>query len=336
VTELQRLLDAHARVGAGVSVLATLVGVEGSAYRGLGARLLILPDGSLAGAISGGCLERDLVAHAERVRDSGAAVVVTYELRAGEDAPWGLNLGCHARLEVLLEAVNAGAAPDPLRLAREAEVRREEALLGIACADGPSRLGSWLVLTAGGRLAGPLSRELRPPHDAATLLRERRTARVAGVLYQFLAPPIRVVACGDGPDVEPVLRLAETVGWTAEQVRKHDALPGGLDERTAILVMTHTYTRDRELLAAALDSRARYVGVLGPRARTAQLLDDLRARGAGAPPERLAALHAPVGLDIGADGGPEVALAALAEIRAAFAGRGGGPLRERTGPIHER
>jgi xanthine/CO dehydrogenase XdhC/CoxF family maturation factor len=335
MTELQRLLDAHAGVEAGVSVLATLTGVEGSAYRGIGARLLVLPDGRTVGAISGGCLERDLVAHAERVRAGSAPDAVTYDLRQGDESVWGLNMGCNARLEVLLEPVPARTPPAALAAAAEAEARREPAILGIACERGPAALGSWLILTASGTLAGPLSRELRPPHDAAALFRDERTGRVAGVLFQFLAPPILVLACGDGPDVAPLLALAGGIGWQARQVRKDEAL-GPLDARTAVVLMSHHYPRDLALLGECLRSSARYIGLLGPQERTARLLRDVQAQGAAPSPEQLARLNAPVGLDIGADTPAEVALAIAAEIRAVFAGRPGGPLRERAGPIHDR
>jgi xanthine/CO dehydrogenase XdhC/CoxF family maturation factor len=335
MTELERLLDAHAGATSGVSVLATLTGVDGSSYRGVGARMLVLPDNRTVGAISGGCLERDLVAHAEQVRSRTRPDVVAYDLRRDDEAIWGLNMGCNARLEVLLEPAPALTRPAALAAAADAQARREPAILGLACGPGDPALGSWLILTASGTLAGPLSRELRPPHDAAALLREERTARVAGVLLQYLAPPIQVVACGDGPDIEPLVRLAGELGWAARRVGKDEPL-GALDARTAVVLMSHNYPRDLALLGESLASPAAYIGLLGPTARTARLVEELRARGTAAAPGQLERLHGPVGLDIGADTPAEVALAITAEIRAAFAGRRGGRLRERSGPIHDR
>lgn len=335
MTELERLLGAHAAVTAGTSVLATLTGVDGSAYRGIGARLLVLPDNRAIGAISGGCLEKDILAHAERIRAGGRADVVAYDLRRDDEAVWGLNMGCNARLEVLLEPVPARARPEALAAAEGAQRRREPAVLGVACQAGGYELGSWLLLTAAGTLTGPLSRQLRPPHDAAALLREERTARVAGVLLQYLAPPLQVLACGDGPDVEPLLRLAGELGWQARQVRKDEPV-GPLDARTAAVLLSHNYPRDLALLGELLPSSAAYIGLLGPSARAARLLDELRSHGTAVTPAQLSRLHAPVGLDIGADTPDEIALAILAEVRAAFSGRSGGRLRERGSPIHDR
>jgi xanthine/CO dehydrogenase XdhC/CoxF family maturation factor len=77
------------------------------------------------------------------------------------------------------------------------------------------------------------------------------------------------------------------------------------------------------------------VGVLGPRQRTENLLDELSKRGVRPSPAELRRLHGPVGIDIGSETPEEIALAALAEIRAVLSGRGGGFLRDRDAPLHE-
>jgi xanthine/CO dehydrogenase XdhC/CoxF family maturation factor len=136
------------------------------------------------------------------------------------------------------------------------------------------------------------------------------------------------------------MRLAEQLGWHATQVRG-DAQHTGLDAapapdaRTAAVVMEHNYERDLALLRELLPSSAGYVGILGPRRRTEQLLADLRARDVFPTDAQVARLHGPVGLDIGAESAEEVALAIAAEVQAVFAGREGGQLRRRKGAIHE-
>jgi xanthine/CO dehydrogenase XdhC/CoxF family maturation factor len=107
-----------------------------------------------------------------------------------------------------------------------------------------------------------------------------------------------------------------------------------VDRTTAALVMTHHYLHDRALLGWLLPSPAWYVGVLGPKQRTEDLLADLGSEGVvPSEPER-ARLYGPAGLDIGAEGPEEIALALLGEIRAVQADRRGGLLRDRKGPIH--
>ena len=98
--------------------------------------------------------------------------------------------------------------------------------------------------------------------------------------------------------------------------------------------MTHHYPEDHALLRLLLSSPARYVGLLGPRARTDRILTDWAAAGQPFTAEQLCRLHAPVGLDLGGDGSEAVALAVVAEILATLNCRPGGPLRDRTGPIH--
>jgi xanthine/CO dehydrogenase XdhC/CoxF family maturation factor len=82
--------------------------VAGSAYRGPGARMVVLANDTTVGAISGGCLEKDVVAHAAKVRAGGTALAVSYDLTGDDDAPWSLNMGCNAKLDVLLEPCPAG------------------------------------------------------------------------------------------------------------------------------------------------------------------------------------------------------------------------------------
>jgi xanthine/CO dehydrogenase XdhC/CoxF family maturation factor len=104
---------------------------------------------------------------------------------------------------------------------------------------------------------------------------------------------------------------------------------------TIAIVMTHHYLHDKVLLRWLLTTPARYVGVLGPRQRTLDLLSELRDDGFEPSEESLARLHAPAGLDIGSDGAHEIALSLVAEVRAVLAGRRGGLLRDRKGPIHD-
>jgi xanthine/CO dehydrogenase XdhC/CoxF family maturation factor len=102
-----------------------------------------------------------------------------------------------------------------------------------------------------------------------------------------------------------------------------------------VVVMTHHYVHDLPLLGALLGRPLAYVGLLGPRRRAARILADLAATAPAAAAELGRRLHAPVGLDLGADGPEQVALAIVAEMQAVLGGRDGRPLREREGPIHD-
>src|SRR5437763_17190804 len=97
MNELQAVVDAfeQARAGGMRAAMATVVNVEGSAYRRPGARMLIIESGQTAGAISGGCLERDVTEHARQIIASGNACLVEYDTRGSEDILWGLGAGCN-------------------------------------------------------------------------------------------------------------------------------------------------------------------------------------------------------------------------------------------------
>src|SRR5947199_6467236 len=111
MNELQSIVNAYAqaRVRGLRTALATVVHVEGSAYRRPGARMLITESGQTVGSISGGCLERDAVERAAQVMKSGQPRLVEYDTRGEEDIVWGLGLGCNGLVQVLLESLHEGS-----------------------------------------------------------------------------------------------------------------------------------------------------------------------------------------------------------------------------------
>jgi xanthine/CO dehydrogenase XdhC/CoxF family maturation factor len=168
--------------------------------------------------------------------------------------------------------------------------------------------------------------------------------------------PVRLALFGAGPDAIPLARIAHEIGWDVA-VFDHRAayavaarFPGAevrhvevaravevaaVDARTHAVVMTHHYLHDRALLAALLATPAPYVAVLGPKQRTQDLLGEIAGEGRELGDEERARVFGPAGLDVGADAPEEIALAICAEVQAFAAGRSGGSLRERKGPIHE-
>jgi xanthine/CO dehydrogenase XdhC/CoxF family maturation factor len=312
--------------------------------------MVVLPDGSSVGAISGGCLEKDVLAHAERVRSQGVAMAVAYDLTSDDDMPWGLNMGCAAKIDVLLEPAPTGEAPQHLAFVLGELAKREPAVVATvfkAPAGGPAP-GARLYLSGDGRSSGPLAGAAGEvagwlSGEARRVMRERRSEAVTrrtalgemDALVEYVPLPVQLVLCGAGADVEPLCRLGRELGWQVRIVGKDEPLEG-LDERSAVVIMTHNYGRDLALLEALLASSAGYIGVLGPKGRTERLLQDLKSNGREPEPDQARRLFAPVGLDLGAETPEEIALAVAAEVRAVFAGRRGGMLRERKGPIHDR
>jgi xanthine dehydrogenase accessory factor len=173
------------------------------------------------------------------------------------------------------------------------------------------------------------------------------------VLIEAIAPPVPLIIFGAGDDAIPLANLAKLIGWhvtvidarpafptsqrfpMADSVRcltaeELDSSPGVVfPPETIVMIMTHRFTKDRELLRFLLPRPLKYLGILGPKSRTGNLLMDLACHH---PP---AYLHGPAGLDIGAETPEEIAVSILSEMQAVLSRRDGGPLQERDGPIQD-
>jgi xanthine dehydrogenase accessory factor len=334
----------------GPTALATVVRAEGSAYRREGAKLLVPADELAAspGMISGGCLEEDVREQARRALAEGRPRLLTYDMRAGDDGLWGLNLGCNGLVELLLEPVDGEFWR---AVAREWQAGRPVAAVAVV-SDGPLLGRRWLLLTDGSfggqgpgdsapgdsALADPALAAARAALEAG---RSRRVEQDGLALFieVILPPPVLWVA-GAGPDVPPLVEAAARAGWRVRVVDRRKwyldparfPLADGLfayepDELAAqvgaggyALVMHHRFEFDREYLQALLRTPVRYLGVLGPRRRTEQLLE-------GGPFP--ACVRSPVGLDLGGEGPAAVALSIVAELQAVRHGRSGAPLSVR-------
>ena len=337
MSELDAILSAAAdcRARGEAFALATVVSVRGSSYRRPGARLLVPEHAPPVGLISGGCLEGEAARLAREALALDAPVLVTVDHSAEGDELWGIGLGCRGIVDLLAEPPELAAETlDALTAAREGVATY--LLTGL---DGERRRLSALEADALGERAA-----MAVAHGRPTLLGD-------AVLDPIL-PPLHLVVCGAGPDAVPLAAAGLRVGWRVSVVDPrrtllraerfpdatlHDVEPDaaadvvGAGEWTAAVVMSHDYLRDAAFLRGFLGRGVPYLGVLGPRDRTERLLGELETAPSDAD---LAALHAPAGLDVGADGAEEVATAIIGEILAVLRGRSGASLRERHGPIH--
>ncbi|MGD0075899.1 MAG: XdhC family protein [Candidatus Binataceae bacterium] len=178
------------------------------------------------------------------------------------------------------------------------------------------------------------------------------------VFVDALVPPMRLLIVGGGHDAIPLVKLAHEVGMIVTVIdgrakfATHERFPQAdevicaqpeevlqkvsIEGETAVVLMTHNYQKDRTVLGQILTApfELAYIGALGPRVRTQQILDELRGQGLKLQPEKLAAIRTPVGLDIGAETPEEIALAIVAELYMVKNRRSGIPLRDKKGAIH--
>jgi xanthine dehydrogenase accessory factor len=357
VSELSDVLDTIAGLDERGErfALATIVAVRGSTYRRPGARLVVPERGESVGNISGGCLEGDVERIGREVIASGVPLLELFDLSADDDAVWGYGLGCNGAMELFIEPGD-GAGEFARQLRAMMGEGRPACLATVL--EGTAA-GTRLLVTAGQADGdGPLA-------DAAHRALAAGTSSVetvgladgeARVFLEVLKPPLSLLICGAGHDAIPLVRQAADLGWRVTVVDPRSAFltayrfPGAtelleadgdelagrtiIDSDTYAVVMTHNYLRDLGYLRALLATEAGYIGMLGPRRRTGQILGELAEQGITITPADQARLHAPAGLDLGAEGPDEIATSIVAEVLAVARGRGGGPLRERRGSIH--
>jgi xanthine dehydrogenase accessory factor len=362
MNELQAILDAWriARDEKNDIVLATVVHVTGSAYRRPGARMLIRSDGTRVGSISGGCLEGDVSQKAWWLTENGKPALRVYDTMSEEDIVWEFGLGCNGIIQVLLERLGSGDALAAMEFLNRCREERADAVvctvIRTAAGNSPQvgdRLFSSAGKTCGGTIANTtLETSLLPHCEQTALERKSRLVHLENceVFVEWVGQPVSLVIFGAGHDAIPLVNIAKQIGW---HVTVADGRPGyanasrfpgadgvvlirpddplaGLDigPRTAVVLMTHNYPQDGKLLQRILPLAPRYLGILGPKARTERLFKEL-----GKSIDE-SSLNAPVGLDIGADTPESIALSIASEIQAVFSNREGSMLKKCDNPIH--
>jgi xanthine dehydrogenase accessory factor len=337
------------------ATLATVVCVEGSSYRLPGARMLIDSAGRRIGAVSGGCLEADVARRGRLLTPTDSTALVRYD-GSDDDVAWGFGLGCNGSIQVFIERLDK-LSPS-LEFIRRCFTRRiNGAMVTVFASQGDVavRAGARLMMTGDSMDRDGIPSDESSMHaDAAhclassestTTIYETQSGTIHA-LIESVKPPLPLVIFGAGHDALPLVRAAKSLGWhvtlwdrragyaRADRFPEADVVTAGdpgsipISSDSAAVIMTHHYPDDCTLLPMLLNSPARYIGVLGPRARTDRMLVEMGSTCA------VNRLHAPVGLDIGAEGSEQVALAIVAEILATLNHRSGTSLRQRVGPIH--
>jgi len=298
------------------AVLATLYSVQGGAPRGVGAQMVFV-ETSIAGFLSGGCIEADLALHAKQVLADNRSLRLTY----GEGGPMDMRLPCGSRIDVLLEPLEPH---DPaVSLLIRYERQRRPAL--------------WLM-TGNEHFCLAMDEAAHAPeHLRAMSARAVLGREVCGHMdapfsaFRVYAPQRRLVAIGADPIALAVVKLAVEMGFETVLVRPNGPetcpLPGVQytrldaqtaiaacqpDRWTAIAILTHDVEQEHAALTASLGSQAAYVGALGSRRRVPARNARLISSGvASAAVERV---HAPIGLPIGGKSPWEIAVSVIAEI----------------------
>lgn len=345
--------------------LGTVVKVEGSAYRRIGARMFVSSNGQWVGGISGGCLEGDALKRAQIAILKNESSIVVYDTTEDDPHQIGVGLGCNGRIEVLLSPIDHKNKQNQIEFLKQiTEQRKPTILIQILSTKGGDKQTRGQFFNEGQlkELAHVIQIPLSDIDVARTKVLEARKSKVYTfqnglgqsfeLLVEFIRPKIKLVCVGDNYDVNAFMEIAGVLGWeihVAGKTRKlskqvfqaakkvysiAEAADMEVDDYTAIILMSHDYKTDLSLLQQYATLTVPYIGLLGPKKRMRKMQDELEENGISLDLENMLNLYAPVGLDIGAESPEEIALAISAEIIAVFRERNSGFLRIRKGSIH--
>jgi xanthine dehydrogenase accessory factor len=345
--------------------LATVVQVDGSAYRRPGARMLVTESGELTGAISGGCLEGDALRKAQAVIFQQQAKLVTYDTTDEDDQKFGVGLGCNGIIHVLIEPIDPGDPCNPIELLILSQHKREAAVLVTVFSvvdPHANQVGTIALLKENQHtiktaqepnlleiIKSDSQKVFAAAHDVIATYAELEDS---SIFFEWVDIPVRLLLFGAGNDTKPVAALADLLGWqvtlidgrsnlatnqrfpTVETilVSQPDQLTIDVDHRTVVLLMTHNFDYELGVLRLLASRAFPYLGILGPKKKSEKMLDRLSAEGIQINMENL---YAPIGLDLGAEGPEEIALAVCAEIKSVLNRKKPIFLREKTSPIHQ-
>ncbi|MFT6934111.1 MAG: xanthine dehydrogenase accessory factor [Maribacter sp.] len=314
------------------SVLATVVALDGSSYRRPGVRMLICENGTLIGAVSGGCVEKEVVFQAASVFQTRAPKMMTYDGR--------FRLGCEGILFILLEPFNVKestlqtlqyAFEDRIDFTIHSQYKKEYGVF--------EGLGSYISIN-----------DLNLPIQA-----DFKISSNMELFKQNMNPAYKLVIIGGEHDAVKLSYLAIGLGWEVivatvpeeDKVQADfqgihelwntgpDALPiDQIDAQTAVVLMTHSYVKDLKYLKVLKNAIPMYFGLLGPTKRREKLFGEYMELYPEDDFEFFDMIHGPAGLNIGAEAPEEIAVAILSEILAVIRNQQPIMLRDKKRGIH--
>ncbi|MCG6188847.1 XdhC family protein [Maribellus maritimus] len=316
------------------AVLVSVVALEGTSYRKPGVRMLISEDGEYAGAVSGGCVEKEIERQAKTVFQTGTAKIMTYDGR--------LRIGCEGVIHILIEPVFLS---DELWLDFGSVLEAREDF----------KMDTWFYQKVG------------EYENIGTLMTLKGKTYVLNPSFtpdqitdqecfsQTFEPLFQLYIFGAEHDALQLSQVAKLLGWnvtivaSAEESKSCDYFPGAsalitpaydeisrlrIDEQTAVMLMTHSFNKDVQYLLALKNIQAAYIGMLGAKKRRERVFNMLLEIDSEIPFDFLDQIHGPAGISIGAESASEIAVSILAEILGVIRKQNPVSLREKTGSIH--
>lgn len=315
------------------SVLATVVALDGSSYRKPGVRMLILEDETMIGAVSGGCVEKDILKQSQSVIQTGKSKMMTYDGR--------YRLGCEGILYILLEEFQ----PDKSFIQAFNDCLRQRKTFNInsyySNSEGESpKIGTYVEFESEKYLVSNFIEDM----ECQTLFKQQ------------MPPCFKLMIFGAEHDAVLLCQLASFNGWDVTIVsgplesKTIDNFPGAtafysispdalelksIDNETAIVLMSHNFANDLKYLIELKDIKPAYLGMLGPFKRREKLLSQFLEYCPDVDALFLEDIYGPAGLNIGAETPQEIAISILSEILTVVRKQVPMSLKEKIGGIHK-
>lgn len=338
--ELKKIVQAYliSKKNQKKSVLATVVALDGSSYRRPGVRMLIDEAGKMTGAVSGGCVEKEIWRQSDSVFKSGVAKVMQYDGR--------YRLGCEGVLHILIEPFDPGRPF--LKTFTECIEKRTDFTIQSYYSKKTE--------------TSPLFGTTVQFHDDSQLpflesFKYTESLNDIGirVFRQEMNPCFKLIIIGAEHDAVQLCSMASILGWEitivapVSELKEIENFPGAhelintpageintdsIDSQTAIVLMTHNFVNDLKFLISLKDTQPAYLGLLGPSKRREKLLQAFLEHHPEAEDSFFELVHGPAGLNIGAETPQEIALSILSEILSVVRIQDPVPLKNKAGTIH--
>ncbi|WP_411030777.1 XdhC family protein [Spongiimicrobium sp. 3-5] len=319
------------------AVLATVVALDGSSYRRPGVRMLIFENGSMVGAVSGGCVEKEVLRQAEQVFKTNIPKIMTYDGR--------YRLGCEGILYILIEPFR----PNTLFLEAFDKAIEDRAAFKVISlfkkADGSDEAFGSVFQFGDQKIPLRKGNKVHLDKPKADIL----------CFEELMAPCLRLIIFGAEHDAVQLCSFASLNGWevtiiaTPSEEKSVRNFPGAqdlvsktaeeldlnfIDPQTAVILMSHSYVKDLKYLIALKDQKPFYLGMLGPYKRREKLFNEFLDHCPEVSDSFLDRIHGPAGLNIGAETPQEIAIAILSEILSVKRQKEPMMLKDKEGGIH--
>ncbi len=319
------------------NVLATVVDLDGSSYRRPGVRMLLSSTGKMLGAVSGGCVEKEVLRRAKSVFETGKSKIMTYDGR--------YRLGCEGVLYILLESFYVSDTFKEIFF-NKLEERASISMQSYYKKEDDSEGDFYSVISFDENENFTFSIENK---------KELTTNKDTKVFKQILPPCFKLLIVGGEHDAIKLCKSAALLGWEIDVItsikdpKRLEDFPGAktvtsntpenfdsstLDSQSAVVLMTHNYAQDLSYLLQLKQCKLPYIGILGSAKRREQLQNDLLDYTSELEETFLARIYSPAGLNIGAITPEEIALSILSEILTTVRNKKPINLKTISGKIH--